>query len=89
MSYLRGAGLSKHDPNLGVYIFNSYLQCPMLEFYFSLGGAGSRESQMSFLIWYVLNLVCLKCGLRDMQRKWKNNCQHTDACLLGANKADF
>lgn len=42
-----------------------------------------------FLIWCVLNLVCLKYSLRDMQRKWKNNWQHADACPLRANKADF
>jgi len=85
----KGAGFSKHDPELGARFKNFCLQCPVVEVYFSLGGAGGRESQMSFLIWYVLNLVCLKYGLRDMQRKWKNNCQHADACLLGANKADF
>lgn len=55
MSYSRGAGFSKHDPDLGVHFVNFCLQCPVVEVYFSRGGAGGRESQMSFLIWFVSN----------------------------------
>lgn len=64
MSYLRAVGFSKHIPDLGIHFFGFNLQCPVAEVYFLLAGAGGRESQMSFLIWYVLNLVCLKYGQR-------------------------
>lgn len=62
LSYLRRAGFSNHDPDLGVHFKNFYLQCPVAKVYFSLGEAGGRESQMSFP-----NLVCSKSGLSQIQ----------------------
>lgn len=62
LSYLRRAGFSNHDADLGVHFKNFYLLCPVAKVYFSFSGTGGRESQMSFP-----NLVRSKSGLSQIQ----------------------
>lgn len=62
LSYLRRAGFSNHDADLGVHFKNFYLQCPVAKVYFSFSGTCGRENQMSFP-----NLVCSKSGLSQIQ----------------------